>query len=87
MGFNCPDRQTDADFLTSLTNPAERQIRPGYEARVPRTPDEFAKAWAESDDRKRLLQDIEAFEKKYPVGGDQVAKFRDSRKRDQAKGL
>lgn len=87
MGFDCPPRQTTADFLTSLTNPAERQARPGFESRVPRTPDEFAKAWAESDDRKRLLQQIDAFERQYPVGGEQLTKFRDSRKRDQAKGM
>ncbi|KAF9028125.1 putative ABC transporter [Hymenopellis radicata] len=87
MGFDCPPRQTTADFLTSLTNPAERQARPGFESRVPRTPDEFAKAWTESDDRKRLLQQIDTFERQYPVGGEQLAKFRDSRKKDQAKGM
>ncbi|EEB87302.1 hypothetical protein MPER_15408, partial [Moniliophthora perniciosa FA553] len=38
MGFECPERQTTADFLTSLTNPAERRARPGFEHKVPRTP-------------------------------------------------
>ncbi|KAF8904005.1 ABC-2 type transporter-domain-containing protein [Mucidula mucida] len=78
---------TTADFLTSLTSPAERQIRPGFEAKVPRTPDEFAKAWKESEDRKRLLQQIDEFDREFPVGGDELAKFRASRKEDQAKGM
>ncbi|KAK9350882.1 P-loop containing nucleoside triphosphate hydrolase protein [Lipomyces doorenjongii] len=45
MGFDCPDRQTTADFLTSLTSPSERVVKPDYENRVPRTPDEFVTAW------------------------------------------
>lgn len=87
MGFYCVERQTTADFLTSLTNPAERKVKPGFESRVPRTPDEFAKVWAESNDRKRLLEEIEQFEKTYPIGGDQLEKFRDSRQKDQARGM
>ncbi|RMD43205.1 hypothetical protein DV735_g1891, partial [Chaetothyriales sp. CBS 134920] len=42
LGFECPSRQTTADFLTSLTNPAERVVRKGFEGRTPNTPDEFA---------------------------------------------
>ncbi len=42
MGFHCPERQTTPDFLTSLTNAQERVVRPGFENKVPRTPDEFA---------------------------------------------
>ncbi|KAK7058385.1 Multidrug resistance protein [Paramarasmius palmivorus] len=87
MGFLCPGRQTTADFLTSLTNPAERQAKPGFEHRVPRTPDEFAQAWKESLDRKRLLQEIDEFNREFPVGGEQLAKFRESRKQSQAKGM
>ncbi|CAL1190706.1 unnamed protein product [Candida parapsilosis] len=29
MGWDCPQRQTTADFLTSLSNPSERKPRPG----------------------------------------------------------
>ncbi|KAJ3926824.1 MAG: AtrD, ABC-transporter [Lentinula lateritia] len=87
MGFQCPDRQTTADFLTSLTNPAERQARPGFESRVPHTPDEFARMWKESAERRHLLQEIEEFNNEFPVGGSHVEKFRQSRKSVQAKGL
>ena len=69
MGFHCAERATTGDFLTSLTNPAERIAREGFEHLVPRTPDEFAARWQSSEDRKKLLQDIEGFELEFPLGG------------------
>ena len=86
MGFYCPERATTGDFLTSLTNPAERIVRKGFEMRVPRTPDEFAARWQQSENRAQLLRDIEDFEQKFPVGGEQLQKFQLSRRATQAKG-
>lgn len=85
MGFFCTERATTGDFLTSLTNPAERIVREGYEHLVPRTPDEFAAAWQKSADRAQLLQEIQEFEHEFPVGGEQLQKFQQSRKAAQAK--
>lgn len=65
MGYLCPDRQTTGDFLTSLTNPVERIIRPGFEARVPRTPDEFAQAWKQSQLRTELCKEIDHFNQQH----------------------
>jgi hypothetical protein len=84
MGFHCPDRQTTADFLTSLTNPAERTARVGFENRVPNSPDEFEKVWQESALRKSLLQDITTFEEEYPLDGKETEKFLQTRKVQQA---
>ncbi|KAF2656342.1 putative multidrug resistance ABC transporter [Lophiostoma macrostomum CBS 122681] len=85
MGFVCPDRQTDADFLTSMTSPLERIVKPGFEGRVPRTPDEFAQRWKDSPERAQLMLDIQAYEQKFPVGGEQLQKFKESRRKQQAK--
>ncbi|KAF2276672.1 putative multidrug resistance ABC transporter [Westerdykella ornata] len=85
MGFECPDRQTDADFLTSMTSPLERVVRKGFEGRVPRTPDEFAQRWKDSPERAQLLRDIEAYDQRYPIGGEHFQKFRESRRKQQAK--
>ncbi|KAI6916372.1 pleiotropic drug resistance protein, ABC superfamily, partial [Hortaea werneckii] len=85
MGFKCPDRQTDADFLTSMTSPQERLVKPGFEDQVPRTPDEFAARWKNSPERKALMNAIEDYDKKYPYEGEQYQKFVDSRKAQQAK--
>jgi len=38
LGFECPDRQTTADFLTSMTSHLERVVQPGFEARFPGHP-------------------------------------------------
>jgi ATP-binding cassette subfamily G (WHITE) protein 2 (PDR) len=80
MGFECPLRQTAADFLTSITSPAERIVREGFVGRTPLTPDEFAAAWQKSDDRAQLLQDIDEVDRLYPIGGEHLEKFRESRR-------
>lgn len=59
MGYECPERQTTADFLTSLTNPFERIVKPGFENKVPRTPKEFYEYWQRSNERRVLLDEID----------------------------
>ncbi|KAL5349619.1 Multidrug resistance protein [Pseudogymnoascus australis] len=86
LGFDCAERQTTADFLTSLTSPLERIVRPGFEHRTPKTPDEFAEAWHKSTDRTKLLREIEEFETQYPIGGDHLEKFKEGRRAQQARG-
>ncbi|KAB8079584.1 ABC-2 type transporter-domain-containing protein [Aspergillus leporis] len=85
MGFECPERQTTADFLTSLTSPSERIVKPGYEGKVPRTPDEFASAWKNSEAYKKLIREIEEYNQEFPLGGESVQKFIDSRRAMQAR--
>ncbi|KAI8826583.1 ABC transporter protein [Fimicolochytrium jonesii] len=85
LGFTCPDRQTTPDFLTSLTSPSERLIRPGFENTVPHTPDEFAAAWKNSDAYKSLLREIEQYDKTYPIGGDHLTRFIASRRAQQSR--
>ncbi|KAH6666409.1 putative ABC transporter [Halenospora varia] len=85
MGFDCPSRQTTPDFLTSMTSPRERVVQPGWEGRVPRTPDEFQDRWKTSDERKQLLLDIERYDEQYPIGGESFEKFKVSRRAHQAK--
>lgn len=86
MGFDKPGRQTVPDFLTSLTSPQERRAKAGFEQRVPRTPDEFAQRWKESDTYRRLLAEIDEFDRQYPVGGQALEDFKESRRAQQAKG-
>jgi len=85
MGFVCPDRQTDSDFLTSMTSAQERVVREGFENQVPRTPEEFAARWKNSPERAQLLKDIEIYNQENPIGGEQAQKFLDSRRAQQAK--
>ncbi|KAK1149843.1 Multidrug resistance protein [Aspergillus melleus] len=84
MGYHCPDRQTVPDFLTSLTSPSERRVRPGFEDRVPRTADEFAARWQESSPRKALMQEIVTFEEQYPLRGPSIHEFRSSKQTEKS---
>ena len=61
MGWECPKRQTTADFLTSLTNPAERVPRPGFENKVPYTAKEFEEYWKNSPQYRNLVEEIEEY--------------------------
>ncbi|KAK8044790.1 ABC multidrug transporter [Apiospora rasikravindrae] len=67
LGFQRPPRATTPDFLTSLTNPAERIIRDGYGDRAPRSSDDFAEAWKQSAHAKRLVADISDFNASHPL--------------------
>ncbi|RMD44427.1 hypothetical protein DV735_g711, partial [Chaetothyriales sp. CBS 134920] len=78
MGFDCPERQTTADFLTSMTSVTERKVRPGFEDKVPRTPDEFARRWKESPERAALLEAIDQYDKDHPIGGPDLERFQQS---------
>ncbi|KAK6948809.1 ZEB2-regulated ABC transporter 1 [Daldinia eschscholtzii] len=86
LGFECPARQTTPDFLTSMTSPGERVVRPGFEGKVPRTPDEFAKAWKESANYEALQAEIEQYKQEHPLNGPDAEAFRASRRAQQAAG-
>lgn len=86
MGWHFPARSTTADFLTSLTNPSERITISGWEHLVPRTPDEFAQRWRESELHHEMLREVEAFEVDFPLGGDRESEFRTARGQLQARG-
>lgn len=62
LGFQAPERQTTADFLTAVTDPNERQYREGYEAKGPKTSEELERAFRESNFYTRLLQDVDEYE-------------------------
>jgi ABC-type multidrug transport system ATPase subunit len=66
QGWHCPQRQTTGDFLTSLTNPSERQAREGMENKVPRTAEDFERSWLNSAANKSLQQEIVEHEKAHP---------------------
>ena len=62
LGFKQPARWTTADFLTSVTDPHERQVREGYESRIPRSSEQFEAAFRKSDAYQKNIRDIEGLE-------------------------
>jgi ATP-binding cassette subfamily G (WHITE) protein 2 (PDR) len=67
-----------------MSSPSERRIKPGHENTTPRTPDEFAQCWHGSFERKRLLQQIEQYDRDYPLGGVYQDDFALSRKLEKS---
>ncbi|KAM0418796.1 hypothetical protein ACHAPT_012306 [Fusarium lateritium] len=82
LGFICPEQQTTPDFLTSMTNPVERVIRPG--CNPPSTADEFAAAWRASQQRVLLLDEIDRYTAEHPFDGEHHQRFSESRRTDQS---
>ncbi|KAJ5621248.1 hypothetical protein N7528_006031 [Penicillium herquei] len=66
LGFIRSDGATTADFLTSLTNPAERLISIGAEHTVPRTADEFAQVWQQSPEFLALKKEVSEYNNHCP---------------------
>jgi ABC-type multidrug transport system ATPase subunit len=63
LGFVQPERWTTSDFLTSVTDDHERQIKEGWEDRIPRTGAAFGEAFHNSEQANDNLAEIEEFEK------------------------
>ncbi|XMA11583.1 hypothetical protein WAI453_004374 [Rhynchosporium graminicola] len=85
LGFDCPDRQTTADFLTSMTSSLERVARKGWESRVPRSADDFARVWKNSPERAALLNEVDGYNQQYQINGQHLQDFKDSRRTQQSK--
>ncbi|PVH92147.1 hypothetical protein DM02DRAFT_544241 [Periconia macrospinosa] len=85
MGWECPQRQTTGDFLTSVTNPAERKSRPGFDSKVPRTPDEFVAYWKKSNEYADLQKDIAETEKEISQSNT-LGQFEESHRQQQSRG-
>ena len=85
MGFEIRPGQSTPDFLTSLTNPAERRVRSGFELRVPRTPSEFASRWKASEEYIQLVSSVDSYNERYPLDGPASKVFAASRRGQQFK--
>ncbi|KAL3962911.1 hypothetical protein ACCO45_004434 [Purpureocillium lilacinum] len=54
QGWHCPQRQTTGDFLTSVTNPQERQAREGWENKA--EIDEYDKTYLHEQQHESVAQ-------------------------------
>jgi ATP-binding cassette, subfamily G (WHITE), member 2, SNQ2 len=69
LGYYCPERQTTADFLTSIADPSTRRFREGWEKRAPRTPEELETAFRKSPNYQAVIHDVEGYEKQLHDSG------------------
>ncbi|KAF9632782.1 ABC transporter-like protein [Lasiodiplodia theobromae] len=61
LGFVQPPRWTSADFLTSVTDTHERNVKEGWEDRIPRSAEQFAEEFFKSERHRKNLKEIEEF--------------------------
>ncbi|KAL6453447.1 SNQ2 ABC multidrug transporter SNQ2 [Candida maltosa Xu316] len=61
MGWECPARQTTAEFLTAITDPIGRFPKKGWENKVPRTAEDFEQHWLNSNQYKKVLKEIDDY--------------------------
>lgn len=62
LGYDTPDRQTTADFVTALTDVNQVTFRPGMEAQAPRTAEDRERVWRQSDLYRQLEAEMESYE-------------------------
>ncbi|KAH0541819.1 hypothetical protein FGG08_003702 [Glutinoglossum americanum] len=84
LGFYREPRQTTADFLTGITDPAGIRVKEGWEARVPHGPDDFVRAWKESRYYAALQDEIQ-YEEEFEEGKAHLEEYRRLQVARQAK--
>ncbi|KAJ0417268.1 ABC-2 type transporter-domain-containing protein [Aspergillus carlsbadensis] len=57
LGFVCREGSNVADFLTGVTVPTERKIRPGFEARFPRNSDTMLEEYSKSVVKSEMVRE------------------------------
>jgi hypothetical protein len=68
-----------------MTSPSERIVKPGFENRVPRTSDDFAQCWQQSEERRLLLTEIDAYLQAHPPNSTSHSDFALARKMEKSK--
>ena len=62
LGYDCPNRQTTADFVTAVTDPDQVKYRPGYQSKAPKTAEEREAAWLASPLYAELKAELDQYE-------------------------
>ncbi|KAI1757888.1 putative ABC multidrug transporter [Xylaria castorea] len=76
LGFQCPPSGNVADFLTSVTVPTERVVLPGFESVVPKTAEEFERAYKNSSMYKAIQKAMVTDEQSLAAEADRLDKRR-----------
>lgn len=85
LGFEPANRQTTPDFLVAVTDPNARNIRRGFQNRAPRTADDFAGRFLESDIATINEQDMNSYRKDFIGKGDLSKAYSRQVKQEHAK--
>ena len=67
-----------------MTSADERVVKPEFENLAPRSSEDFARYWLESPERKGLLLQIEQYNERHPLEGDDYEQFALSRRTEKS---
>lgn len=88
QGWYCSPRQPTGDFLTAVTNPGERQARPGMEDKVPHTAVDFENYWRNSAEFNALQAEIAKYDAQRDLRrAETLGQLRQAKERSQARGV
>ena len=62
-------------------------VRPGFEDRVPKSPDDFARLWRGSPERRALIEEMDEYEKSHPKGRSALDEFNEAAKMRKSKHI
>ncbi|KAG9324330.1 hypothetical protein KVV02_006576 [Mortierella alpina] len=89
LGFDCPARQTTADFLTAITDIHERKAAPGLDpsraAGLPNSPEQFEVAYKQSVFYEMTCKQIKEYDERLEDAGDSKNQFLEATKQDKQK--
>jgi ABC-type multidrug transport system ATPase subunit/ABC-type multidrug transport system permease subunit len=86
LGFICVDGSNKGDYLTGVTVPTERKIGPGYENKFPRTNDDIAVVYDQSQTKAYMLAEAQSYPESEEARVNTMA-FKDLVIKEKNKGL
>ncbi|KAG9242225.1 pleiotropic drug resistance protein, ABC superfamily [Calycina marina] len=67
LGYECQDRQTISDFLSSVASVSERRFKDGWEHRTPKGAEELEKTFLASSHWVSLQTEIQEYEREFSI--------------------
>ncbi|KAJ1036135.1 hypothetical protein NDA18_000001 [Ustilago nuda] len=86
LGYDTPDRQTTADFVTSLTDVNQVLFRPGMEACAPKTAEDRERVWRQSNLHLQLEAEMESYEE-HLAQAEQADRLKQTVRSEKRKGV
>lgn len=86
LGYDTPDRQTTADFVTALTDTNQVVFRKGMEGRAPKTAADRERVWRESDLYRQLESEMDSYEQ-HLAQAEQADQLKQTVRSEKRKGV
>uniref|UniRef100_V5EA64 ATP-binding multidrug cassette transport protein n=2 Tax=Kalmanozyma brasiliensis (strain GHG001) TaxID=1365824 RepID=V5EA64_KALBG len=86
LGYDTPDRQTTADFVTALTDVNQVVFREGMEAQTPKTAADRERVWRSSPLYRQLESELESYEH-HLAQAEQAERLKQTVRSEKRKGV